>query len=161
MRQNWWRRALRQESVSPLLVYVVSVKLPRRFGKNSTTIPGTLALLCLCAFLSFFSGSRFILGGKLGPMPHTSLPCKLGSYPSCLYLTEFCWTCLAPLFLFSCRILAVGLPGITSVASAHSSSTWSRALSWASVCHVLHDASRASWILFNRIVFPLMLSMDW
>lgn len=64
-------------------------------------------------------------------------------------------------FFFSCRILAVGLPGITSVASAHSSSTLSRALSWASVCHVLHRVSRALWIPFNRIVFPLMFSMAW
>lgn len=100
MRQSWWRRALRQESVSPLLVYVVGVQLPRRIGKNSTTNPSRLALLCLCAFLSFFfSALALFWVGSWDPC-HTSLPCKLGSYPSCLYLTELCSTCLAPLFLF-------------------------------------------------------------
>ena len=161
MRQNWWRRALRQESVSPLLVYVVGVQSPRRVGKKSTTIPGSLPLLCLCAFLSFFFPALAFFWVGSWDACHTSLPCKFGSYPPACTLQSSAGLVWLHCFFFSCRILAVGLPGITSVASAHSSSTWSRALSWASVCHVLHDASRASWILFNRIVFPLMLFMHW
>lgn len=90
-----------------------------------------ISLSFALAFLSFFFGSRFILGGywdpchlsslqawviTLLPVPYRALLDLSGSFVS-----------------FFCGILAVGLPGITSVASTHSPSTWSRALPWASV----------------------------
>jgi hypothetical protein len=132
-------------------------------GGSERIRPRTLVvLLCFASALSFlFFRLLLYFGWEVGTHATPLFPASLGhTLPACTLQSSarLVWVLC---FFFSCGILAVGLPGITSVASAHSSSTWSRALSWASVCHVLQDASRALWILFNRIVSPLMLPMAW
>lgn len=120
-----------------------------RLGGSEGIRPRTLVLFILgsISFLFFFLWTHAnlfpaSLGNSLLAVPYRALLDSPGSVVS-----------------FFCGIFAVRLPGIPSVASAHSVSTWSRALSLLGIRYVLQDLPEGLRILFNPIATPLMLSM--
>lgn len=126
---------------------------------QSSALPPWGSLLAFCLpgfFFRPFLGHCASLGGDFSPRP-PSLQAWVLPFLD-VDVPELCSTLRAFVISFSCGIFAVRLPGMPSVASAHSVSTWSRALPLG-IGHVLQDVSGGLRVLFNAMLAPLMLAM--